>query len=293
MVLFALSALAPGAWADDLCPDKADKNRANEQFKQAEELERGGRARDAYSAAEKVNSDCLANYPAWDTLKKRLAKTLAGEEEKKSRFPEAFDWYERAHSIADAGRMQRKLVEAKPDDLNTVANAIEYFARQQDSAQEQAMRAHALKNVEKALAAEDRQFASATRDSMPSLDLAMNWARQAKTGESHVRERAEKRGDSAAMEDGRSFLEKALTYYRFAEKPDKEKKVRDKARTLAERAASKGEGARAAGYYNIAGDSEKASATITQHEAQAQQAEEARKKSFKKDQDKLEKELGF
>lgn len=280
-------------WADSLCPDTVQQTAADTQLKQAEDLERAGKVREAYGAAGKVNSECVTDYKRHDALLKRTAKALGAEGERKGQWLEAFDWYERAQSQADAGRMQRKMVEAKPDDINTVSHAIDYFKNHNDAAQEKSMRAHALKNVEKALTAEEKSFASVAKNSLANLELAKDWSYYAQAGEDQVRARAAKRGDIVAAEDGRKFLELALSYYDRAQQSDKAQKVRDKARVLAQQRESKGEGKVAAEYYAIAGDSSKASAAQQQAEAREQKAEESRKKTFKKDQDDLEKALGF
>ncbi len=281
------------AWADSLCPDPAQQTTANAQVKQAEVLERAGKAREAYGAAKKANFDCVTDYNRHEALLKRTAKVVGAEEEKKGRLNEAFEWYERAQSQADAGRMQRKMVESKPSEINTVSHAIDYFRRHDDAAQEKAMRAHALKNVEKALAAEEKRFASVGKNSLSELGLAKDWSYYAQAGEDQVRARAAKRGDIVAADDGRAFLSLALSYYDRAEQPDKAQKVRDKARALAKQFESKGEGQVAAEYYSIAGESDKATAVQKETEAREEKAEESRKKVFKKDQDDLEKALGF
>lgn len=284
---------SPNSRADSLCPEKGKQAAADAQVKKAEDLERAGKAREAYAVAGKADGDCVTDSRRRDALLKRAAGAVAAEEEKKGRFKEAFDWYERGGSVADAGRMQRKLVEASPDDITTVSHAIDFFARRQDAAQLQAMRAHALKNVDKALAAEEVQFAAVTRDSLQALERARDWSSYATTGEERVRARAAKRGDTLALEDGRSFLRLALSYYGAARQPDKEKKVREKALALARKHESKGEGAIAAEYYSIAGDSGKADAVQKQSEARDQKAEESRQKNFKKEQADLEKALGL
>jgi hypothetical protein len=281
------------AGADSLCPNKADQAAADAQMKRAGDLERAGKAREAYGAAEKADPDCVTDYKQHDALKKRAARAVGAEEEKKSRFKEAFDWYERAQSTADAGRMQRKLVETTPDDINTVSRAIDFFVRQQDSVQEKALRAHALKNVDKALAEEEKQFASVTKDSLEELGRARDWSSYAKSGEDRIRARAAKRGDALALEEGRKFLSLALKYYDTAGQPEKEQKVREKARALAKQYESRGEGVVAAEYYAIAGDKSKASALQKQTEAREQKTEESRQKTFKKEQGDLEKALGF
>ena len=240
------------AWADSLCPDLAQQAAADAQVKQAEALDRAGKAREAYSAAKKASFDCVTDYKRHEALLKRTAKVVGAEEEKKGQLNEAFEWYERAQSEADAGRMQRKMVESKPNDINTVSHAIDYFRNHNDAAQEKTMRAQALKNVEKALTAEEKSFASVAKNSLTELGLAKDWSYYAQAGEDQVRARAGKRGDTVAAEDGRKFLELALSYYDRAQQPDKAQKVRDKARALAKQHESKGEGLVAADYYAIA-----------------------------------------
>jgi len=279
--------------ADSLCPDRKQQAAADAQLKQAESLEQAGKGREAYGAATKLDIDCVTDSKRHEALKRRTARAVGAEEEKKGRFAEAFDWYERAQSVADAGRMQRKLVETKPDDVNVVSRAIDYFVRNQDGAQEKALRSHALGNLEKALVEEEKQFAAVGRDSLQELGLARDWSYYAKAGLDRVRARAAKRGDTLAAEDGRKFLNLALKYYSAAGQPDNEKKVREKARVLARQHESKGEGEIAAEYYAIAGDSGKANAVEKQTEARQKQAEDTRQKKFKKEQGDLEKALGF
>lgn len=295
IVVFAgvMVLLGTPAWADDVCSDKELKVAGDRKLKQAEELERAGKVREAYSAADKLNGECITDYKRHEALKARTAKAIGAEGEKKGKYQEAFDWYARAQSPADAGRMQRKLVEANPDDRNVVSHAIDYFVYQKDGMQEKAMRAHALKNVEKALANEEKRFALATKDSLEELGLARDWAYYAQTGEDRIRARAAKRGDTLDAEQGRKFLSLALSYYAAAGQPDKEQKVREKALVLAKQHESKGEGEIAAEYYVIAGDSTNAEAVRKQSELRQQQAEESRKKTFKKGQSDLEKALGF
>ena len=293
-VALLLATFGSTAFADDICEgDAAVRAKADAQVKQAQDLEKAGRARDAYAAAAKANADCASSITGLEGVKKRTAKIVAMEEEKKARFQEAFDWYQNAGSPADAGRMQRKLVEAKPEDVNSVSHAIDFFHNLPDAVQEKDLRAHAAKNVDKALAAEEKRFAGASKNSLDDLARARDWAYYSGTGKDRIAARAEKRGDTLIAEEGRRFLELALNYYGFAEKKDKEQKVRDRARSLGERAAGEGEPELAIAYFQIAGDNAKAEALQKQTEVKAEKTEETRKKSFKKDQDKLEKELGL
>lgn len=281
------------AWADSLCSEPAQQAVADAQLKKAEDLERAGKMREANGAAQKLNSECISDYKRHDALLKRTAMALGAEDEKKGNFQGAFDWYQRAQNVADAGRMQRKMVEVKPDDINTVSHAIDYFKNVNDAAQEKSLRAHALKNVNKALAAEEKSFASISKNSLAALARAKDWSYYAQAGEDLVRARAGTRGDTVAAEDGRKFLELALSYYDRAQQPEKAQKVRDKARGLARQYESKGEGVVAADYYIIAGDDNKASAVQKETEVRDLKVEDSRKKVFKKDQEDLEKALGF
>ena len=289
----ALGLSGTPVWADSLCAEKALQAAADAQLKKAEELERAGQPREAFSAATKANGDCVSDTQRHEGVQQRTAKAIGAEEEKKARLEDAFTWYVRAKAPADAGRMQRRLVEAKPDDINTLSHAIDYFSQQNDKAQEEAMRAQARKNVEHALAEEEKRFASFSKDSLHELGRARDWAYYAKTGEDRIRARAAQRGDTLAAEDGRKFLRLAMSYYEQADRPDGVKKIREKARMLAKRHEAKGEGEIAAEFYAMAGDDKQADTVQKQTEQRQTQAEEGRKKTFKKEQADLEKALGF
>lgn len=281
------------AWADSLCADKALQVAADAQIKQAEQLERAGKPRESYAAATKADMDCVTDATRQEGLKLRAAKAIGEENEKHGHLSEAYDWYMRGQSVAEAGRLQRKLVEQQPDDINTVSHAIDHFSQQHDTAQEQAMRAHALKNLDKALAEEEKRFASIGRNSLQDLGRARDWAYYAKAGEDRIRARASQRGDTLAAEDGRKFLELAISYYERANRQEGVKKVREKALDLAKRHEAKGEGEVAADYYAIADEHAKAEAVQKHTEQRHEQAEEGRKKTFQKEQADLEKALGF
>ena len=289
----ALGLSGTPVWADSLCAEKALQAGADAQLKKAEELERAGQPREAFAAATKANGDCVSDTQRHEGVQQRTAKAIGAEEEKKARLEDAFTWYVRAKAPADAGRMQRRLVEAKPDDINTLSHAIDYFSQQNDKAQEEAMRAQARKNVEQALAEEEKRFASFSKDSLHELGRARDWAYYAKTGEDRIRARAAQRGDTLAAEDGRKFLRLAMSYYEQADRPDGVKKIREKARMLAKRHEAKGEGEIAAEFYAMAGDDKQADTVQKQTEQRQAQAEEGRKKTFKKEQADLEKALGF
>jgi len=291
--VLALICWSTPAWADSLCAEKALQAAADAQLKKAEDLERAGHLREAYAALSKADSECISDSARHEGLQQRTAKAIGAEEEQKRHLQDAFDWYVRARAFVDAGRMQRKLVEARPDDINTVSHAIDYFSLHNDKAQEQAMRGHALKQVEKALADEEKRFASFTKDSLQELGRARDWTYYAKAGEDRIRARAAQRGDTLAAEESRKFLRLALSYYEQAGRQDRVTTIREKARMLAKRHEAKGEGEIAAEFYGIAGDDAQAEAVQKQTEQRQAQVEEGRKKTFKKEQADLEKALGF
>lgn len=290
----AVTGFTTNAFADDPCAAiPGGPARANAQVKQAQELERAGKFREAHAAARKVGLDCAHHADGLGAVLKRTATAIGSEEEKKARFQEAFDWYQSAGSSADSARMQRKLVQTKPEDTNVIRVAIDFFKRAGDSASEKETRAIALKNLERALADEEKNFNGVAGDTLSDLGRARDWARYAGSGEDRAVARAEKRGTSLSAEDGHLFLEHALKYYTFTGNKAKEQTVREKARRLADRAAGKRENELAAKYFFIAGDKEKGKSLEKQAAQQSAQTEQARRGKFQKEQDDLEKQLNM
>ncbi len=283
---------APLAFADG-CPDK-EIAAETLKMKKAEDSEKAGKLKEAFNAAKTVAWECLGNDAGKrrDALIQRTGRALGDREEKQGRFKEAFDWYQASNLDADADRVMLKQANAKPDDTNTVARAIEHFKRRNDETHVKEMRGIASRNADKWLAAEDKAFA-ARKDSRDELGKAKDWAYYSGSGFGKVFERAEKRGDTLATDDARRSIENAVAYYEFAEKPQKAKGVRDKARKLGDAHAGKGENKLAVDYYNLAGDNAKARELDKKSEAERKKTESTRQDKFKKDQQSLEKELGL
>lgn len=289
--LLLLSVVIPTAtFADDPCSE-LEKKEGEALLRKAEDSERAGKTREAYATAKKVYCLYGSEQRVWP-LKQRLGKKIGDEEEKNGRLKEAFEIYEDSRNPSDADRVKLKQVNAKPDDRNTVADGISHFQHRKNDAQVKELRGLAQKNADQWLAREEKQFA-ALRDSLDELNQARSWLLLTVAGTKKAADLAEKRGDTLAAEDARRSLDLALSYYFLAEKQQKQKAVRDKARALADGHAGKGELRLAAEYYRIAGLSGKADEMEKRGEAQKHQTEEKRQKQFKKDQDKLEKELGL
>lgn len=291
VVAIVLGIVAVPAWADDLCPNPAKRAAAKAQLGQAQALQGSGKLREAHGMAEKIDLDCAPGET--EQVKKSLAKAIAAEAEQKGQFTDALDWYERAGDTGAAGRVIIRMVQSKPDDIPTVSRAIDFFHSHDDKTQEQTMRALALKNVDNALAAEEKSVSTPLKGSLADLRLAQSWTYYAQAGQDKVRARATLRGDTLAKEDSRSSLKKAMDYYGTSEIKDGIAKVKAKATTLAKQAEAKGELDAAAEYYQIAGEGAKANAVHKQAEASQAKTEDARKKTFQKDQGDLEKALGF
>lgn len=283
---------APAAFADG-CPDN-EIAAETVKLKKAEDYEKAGNLKEAYRTARSVHWECLGNDAGKRraALMKRVGRTLAEQAEKQGRLKEAFDWYEGSGLKDEADRVMLKRAKANPDDTGTVGAAIDHFKRRNDAARVKELRAIASHNVDKWLVAEEKAFA-ARRESLSELAKAKDWTYYAGSGFEKLAERAEMRGDTLAADNARRPIENAIAYYEFAGKAQKAQSLRQKARKLGDEHASKGEYRLAAEFYRLAGDSDKAAALEQRSEAERQKAESARRDRFKKDQQSLEKELGF
>lgn len=293
IVMTFVTAFAIGAipvWADELCPEPTRKAEAKAALAKAQALQTGGKLREAWDAAAKADSDCADGV---DAVKKQIGRAIGAEEEKNGRIDEAIDWYQRVSADADATRVINAGVGKRSDDVTFIGHAIEYFRLKNDKGNEQKMRDIARRNVEKQLAEEEKQFATQLKNSHDSLQKAQEWTYYAQAGQDKVKARAQQRGDFYAKEDSRTALKKAISYYFVGSLEEKIKSVKAKAAGLGKQMETKGEPEAAADYYMIADQGDKAEAITKQAEAAKQKVEEGRKKTFKKDQDDLEKSLGF
>ena len=272
-----------------------DERAAAAQMRKAEESERAGRLKEAYEAAGKIDSMCLAGdgYKRHEAMRKRVGLQLGQQEEKQGRLAAAFDWYQRSRNDVDADRIKMKQANASPRDRNVVSNAIDHFKYRNNDARVAELRQLAAKNADLELANEEKAFA-ARKESFDELGKARDWFFL--VGESaakKVRERAERRGDTLFKEDTSRHLENAKRYFGVAEAKPKQKALQDKALRLAQEHEKKGEITQARDFYHLAGASAKGNELEKRSEAQHKKSEEKRQKQFTKDQDKLEKELGL
>lgn len=265
---------------------------AEAQLKKAESLERAGKLQEAFANASTVDTMC-ADGRRVDALRQRVGKALGGEEEKNGRLEKAFNWYSQARLDADADRVRLLQVKAKPEDPAVFSTVYEHFKYREAEATLKDLRAIAAKNADKMLAEEERAFA-ARKESFQELEIAGAWLRYLGDDQlKRIADRAEKRGDMLAENDGYSVLERALRYYGIADKPRKTRQVQDKALRLADGYAKTGETTTAVRFYSLAGAEDKAMDLEKRTEQAKQKKEGQRQEQFQKEQDDLEKELGF
>jgi len=292
-VMFALMLAAQVALADDIC-DANEKNIAAAKMQKAEGFERAGKLKLAYEAASAADrSLCLSDDRA-SKMAKRIGLQLGQQDEKQGRFADAFEWYKNSGNGADADRVMLKHVNASPLNRNLVSNAIDHFRFKNNDARVTELRQLAAKNVDAALASEEKAFA-ANKVSLDELGDAKDWFYLVEQNvvSKKIRERAERRGDALLKEDAFRHLDNAKRYFDAAENKQKMKAVQDKALRLAQEHEKKGEISQASNFYNLAGASDKGDALEAKSEAANKKSEEKRQKKFTKEQDDLEKELGL
>jgi len=288
---------APAVYADGEACSASDTKIADGMLRKAEEAEKAERILDAYKAATQSipSIHCAGNgYKRRDGLIERTSKKLGAEAEKAGRFGEAFEYYRapERHGRADydlgnADRVMLKHAKASPEDYKVVSGAAAYFAQRDLSSSLKEVRGIASRGGDKMLAKEEKTFAT-RKDSLDDLRKAREWLDLA--GEAkRANARAEQRGDTLLAEGSFRSVERSISYYDFAENPKKIDAAKDRARTLGDQHAGKGDHVLAAKFYNLSGDEAKAAAV----EEQKEKAETSRQDKFKKGQKSLEKELGF
>jgi hypothetical protein len=263
---------------------------------------------------------------------KRIASKMSDEEEKRGNLYKsaalgkgagAFQWLEASERFAEADKMMRKTIKAKPEDIETFKIALGHFRAREERREDlskyhgfnvdlsylKELESAASRNGDNALNREEKEFlnnmialgGTNVDRSIRQLSNAHQWFSFFKDAkEQQVIERAEKRGDNFYSDNNNpQSLEEAIRYYEAADDQGKIKKVREKAGRLAADAEKEGILLRAVHYYNIAGNHDKAERLEkrVQERSMKQEKEmfkdENQKKKFRKEQENLEKELGM
>jgi len=286
-VSLALSAVAR---ADDVC--SAQEHRAaNAGAAKAKAAEAAGDLKRALALAQ--NSDVRFCSADGDALATRLALRLAQAAEKNTQLTEAFDYFEMAMAHEDAKRVGLARVRAAPTNRQLAYDVLG-FMKQHDYADGAAeIEKNARAQATRLLAEEEKSFAI-REPHTDLLEQARDWLSLAgdETAAS-VKQRALQRADQYAALDYKYALEQALSYYERAGNTDKPAAVRAKARKVADGLAPGERWGEAAELYDVAGDRARADSLRASHAAKAATTEAARKDTFQKSTDALEKELGL
>jgi len=287
VVSLTLSAVAR---ADDVC--SAQEHRAgNAAAAKAKAAEAAGDLKQALALAQ--DGDVRVCSAEGDALATRLALRLAQAAEKAGQLNEAFDYFEIANAHEDAKRVALARFRAAPTNPR-VSGDVLAFMKQHDFADGIAeIEKNARAQAARVLGEEDKAF-KIREPHTELLDQARDWLSLASDDQAAtVKQRALQRADQYAALDYKYALEQSLNYYERAGNKDKPAAVHAKARKLADGLASGERWGEAVELYEVAGDRARADSLRASHEAKAATVEAARKDTFEKGTDALEKELGL
>ena len=238
----------------------------------------------------------------------------------------AFEWFEASEQFSLADQAMLKLVRSKPDHLETFEIAWSHLQQRKSNAAslkqnfnyavdpgfQAALAGIASQGGMAALEREEQAFNRKTynpatdkmtpiEQSISELKVARQWFSQFNDPkEAKVIERAKKRADALFKDDQEpTSLQQALAYYEIAQESEKINATRAKADRLGDASAQKDELVKAGRYYQIAGDDAKQKGLLARLKTESSQKkndflnDEQKQQQFKKDQENLEKELGF
>jgi hypothetical protein len=289
---FLLSALCTNAWADDVCGDEGRRH-ADGLVAKALSAEKAGDLVGALGFASEARSSYCSSGTTADDLVVRLTRRLGSDAEAAGRLEQAFEYFEQGAHLTDAKRVGLARIHARPDDLQQATWLMDFMRRHEFADGVAEIERVARSQSERLLAEENQSFAI-RNPRMDLLHLARDWLNLA--GDevaASVRARAGARGDQYAALDYSYALGQGVSFYELAGREDGVAAVRAKAARVAQQKSGGEEWAEAALLYEIAGNEAQANALREQRAAQAQTSEAARQEKFKKEQDDLEKELGF
>lgn len=293
------------AYGDGLLCGEGGKQQLRNAYNKAIELEKMGKLEDAYKAFQvelgENDSDCAFTKKE-DAVIRRIANKLADEAEKKDMHIIAYQWYRAAGNNPAAEKACMKYIKIKSDDFDVFKKKMsECGDKISDSAYLNEIKDIASGNVNRHLEKEEKAFNKKEysgkhpfEESMDNLQAAENWLRFADAGlKKVIGERAERRGNALSSDKEIISISYSIEYYQKAGNENKIKSVKARANKLGDAYAQKGEMERAVKYYEVAGNSAKAKELSELTEKKKEKSEGQRQKKFKKEQDALEKELGF
>lgn len=243
------------------------------------------------------------------TLMGQIAKQKADRAEKAGRLVDAINIHDNACQFADAARIHAARVKAATFNSNGYSQGEDEFKEAWSYS-----RAHPFDSLKKTLKEvatsradrfqkiEAKMFAPAAYQP-EALALELEWIPF--TGDDGSRKKAvmalaEQRGDSLAAHEGCNDMRAAIRYYEISGNKGKLKAAKANAMRMSESFEKQGAYPAASHCYAAAGAQDKAAEMEQMGEearerraAEKQKGEKARQEKFSKEQDDLEKELGF
>lgn len=302
---------------------QADAEEDDAYLKKAEAMINAGQLKKAFDVADKgTPHGCLKNG-----LERRFAiilrtyKKLGQQAEKAGKFHEAFNYYyypskhyfsngtfrehEKQYSEVDAQRAMLAYARSKANNTDVITEAVRYFeAWENKPPQYKEVIALAEHGGKQQLKKENKEFsAKKYSQAFELLKKAQKWFELTKN-EQPVHIRAKQRVDNLLAQTSYNAIEQAMNYTDIVYLGNNYKQsyaaARSRADKLGVEAERNGNLGLAERFYSLAGDDakhdavmKKQSAMQERKEQEKEQAEMKRQEKFNKDQNTLEKELGF
>jgi hypothetical protein len=282
-----------------------------------EKMVEAGKFKAAFDAASGSLPGCMPEngYDRIFSIIEHTYKKLGQQAEKAGQLYDAFKYYiypfdnffsnsyyrehEKNYSLADAHRTMLAYAKAHPDDYKVVQKAVDYFKRwESEPPQLKEAKDLAMHGGDRLLIKEEKDYAAHKyEDAFEDLKESRKWFELA-DDDRRAQALAKKRGEALLAEKSHDAVEHAFDYY-YDFNLNLEV-ARARANKLGDEAERKGDFDLAGKFYSLSGDSTrqdalaKKLATIQKRkERQQEQADSKRQGKFEKEQQSLEKELGF
>lgn len=287
-----------------------DSKKVSVLLNKSAQAEGAGKVEEAYRYAAEAGGVCMIGegYTEDDErlmkkiedTKRRLALKTAELKEKKGELEKAIKWYDMAGSHDRAANIMIRLVKDRSEDKSFFGHAMNYFYGDKNKVYLKELEKIASARGDSDLAREEKVYSGKTGGHLsgsPEMIIsAKGWYEFFKDPKrKNALDRAEKRGDFFFKfpEQEAGILNTAKEYYKIAENESKVKTVKAKANEIGDSLVKKGDLERAIKYYEVAENDAKVNEFRRASEKKKELSEGDRRKKFKKEQDKLEKELGL
>ena len=289
------------------------------KYKQAETAVKFARATPEVSVWNPDNEVCVrpSLEKPFHTLIENIGRQMAGVAEKGGRLVEAIRVHDEYCQFAEAARVHAARVKTSSfrergySEEREFHEALSYSKVHSFDNLRNALREVATSRVDRFRQIEDKFFTKGSSKGAAMLNLytpenlerALGWLPYTGDGGSQkktIMTLAEKRGDAVSPDEGCQNLDTAIAYYKISGNQAKVKQATAKGTSLGETYEKRSAFPAAAKCYEAVGATDKASrledragAVREQKAAEYEKKEKVRQKTFSKEQDDLENELGF